>query len=152
MQRTMLPDVNVLVAAHHASHPHHVVAANWLQSTLKSAKDSLLLPMPVVSGFLRMVTHPKVFFAPSSSAQAVDFVDWLLEDASVVLHSSASEWPALRQLLLDKHLAANHVPDAWLAALSLSLSEPFATFDKGFRQLLPRSLLVLLPTTAETRS
>ena len=146
MRLTMLPDVNVLVAAHHASHPHHVVAANWLQSTLQSGRDSLLLPMPVVSGFLRLVTHPKVFSEPSSSAQAVDFVDWLLEEPSVVLHSNASEWPAFRQLLLDKHLSANHVPDAWLAALSLSLSEPFATFDKGFRQLLPRSLLVLLPT------
>ncbi len=146
MRLTMLPDVNVLVAAHHAGHPHHVVAANWLQSTLKSGKDSLLLPMPVVSGFLRLVTHPKVFSEPSSSAQAVDFVDWLLEDGNVVLHGSASEWPAFRQLMLDKQLAANHVSDAWLAALSLSLSEPFATFDKGFRQLLPRSLLVLLPT------
>jgi hypothetical protein len=31
-----------------------------------------------------------------------------------------------------------------LAALSLSFSEPLVTFDKGFRQLLPRSLLVLL--------
>lgn len=25
------------------------------------------------------------------------------------------------------------------------LSEPFVTFEKGFRQLLPKSLLVLLP-------
>jgi hypothetical protein len=30
--------------------------------------------------------------------------------------------------------------------LVLSRSEPFVTFDKGFRALLPRSLLVLLPS------
>ena len=30
-----------------------------------------------------------------------------------------SEWPTLRQLCLDKQLAGNHLPDAWLAAATL---------------------------------
>jgi predicted nucleic acid-binding protein len=100
--------------------------------------------MQVISGFLRLVTNAKIFSVPSSGAQAVDFVDWLLEDAHVRLLGNTSEWVVFRRLILDKRLAANHISDAHLAALSLSFSEPLVTFDKGFRQLLPRSLLVLL--------
>ena len=50
--------------------------------------------------------------------------------------------------MLEKHLLANHIPDAWLASLSISLNTKFVTFDKGFRQLLPRSLLMLLPISS----
>jgi uncharacterized protein len=143
----MLPDINVLVAAHRADHPQHKVAAEWLKQTFKDAKDGqqLVLPMQVISGFISLVTNPKIFFNPSSITQSVDFIDWLLEDAQVRLLGQTAEWASFRTLLLDKKLSANHVPDAHLAALSISLGEPFVTFDKGFRQLLPRALLVLLP-------
>ena len=149
----MLPDINVLVAAHRVDHPQHKVAADWLARILKDTKDGqvMVLPMQVVSGFLRLATNAKIFSVPSSSAQAVDFVDWLLEDAHVRLLGNTSEWVVLRRLILDKRLAANHIPDAHLAALSLSFSEPLVTFDKGFRQLLPRSLLVLLAGTRKRK-
>ncbi len=139
----MLPDVNVLVAAHHAGHPHHAVAAQWLQQA-PSAQDTLVLPMPVISGFLRLVTNGRIFLTPSTTEQAVDFVDWLLESPHVRLQDIAAEWPRLRKLMLEKNLVANQVPDAWLASLALSLSEPFVTFDKDFKRLLPRSLLRML--------
>ena len=143
----MLPDINVLVAAHRADHPQHKVAAEWLKKTFKDTKDGqqLVLPMQVISGFIRLATNQKIFFNPSSTTQSVDFIDWLLEDAQVRLLGQTAEWASFRTLLLDKKLSANHVPDAHLAALSINLGEPFVTFDKGFRQLLPRSLLVLLP-------
>ena len=90
----MLPDINVLVAAHRVDHPQHKVAADWLARILKDSKDGqvLVLPMQVISGFLRLVTNAKIFSVPSSSAQAVDFVDWLLEDAHVRLPGNTSEW------------------------------------------------------------
>ena len=143
----MLPDVNVLVAAHHADHPHHAVAAKWLENTLLNRDESgqlLRLPVPVISGFLRLVTHPKIFLQPSPASQALDFVDWLLECPSVELLGNTTEWMRFRNLVLDKNLAGNQIPDAHLAALSLSLGEPFVTFDKDFRRLVPPSLLVLL--------
>ena len=142
----MLPDVNVLVAAFRADHPHHKVAADWLKRTLKDSKSGqhLTLPMQVISGFLRLATHNKIFANPASAAQAVDFVDWLLEDAHVHVPGPVSEWTDFRNLVLKKQLSANQIPDAHLAALSINLSAPFVTFDKGFRQLLPPSLLVLL--------
>lgn len=145
----MLADVNVLVAAHRADHPHHATAARWLQAQRASA-EGLSLPPLVLSAFVRLVTHPRIFTPPTPPAQAVDFVDWLLAspNAHLAPHLTArgSEWPALRALILADGLTANRVPDAHLAALARTLGEPLATFDKDFRRLLPRHLLVLLPT------
>ena len=100
--------------------------------------------MPVISGFLRLATHPKIFVQPSTTVEAIDFVDWLLEDANTHLLGQTTEWLHFRTLILAQNLQANHVPDAWLASLALSLGEPFVTFDKGFRKLLPKSLLLML--------
>jgi uncharacterized protein len=149
MRLIMLPDVDVLVAAHRADHPQHKAAIDWLRVALKGAKDGqvLVLHMQVISRFLRLVTNAKVFLNPSTTEKAVDFVDWLLENAQVRLLVQTSEWINFRSLVLDKKLSANQVPNAHQAALPLSLSKPFVTFDKGFRQLLPRSLLVLLPAS-----
>ena len=145
----MLPDTNILVAAFRTDHVHHAAAHQWLKQYLKESREGqkLVLPMQVVSGFIRLVTNVRIFPLVSNSAQAVEFIDWLLTDPKVQLLSQSSEWPVMRQLVIDKKLSANHIPDAWLASLAISLSESFVTFDKGFRQLLPRSLLVLLPAS-----
>ena len=81
----------------------------------------------------------------STGAQAVEFIDWLLAHPKAQLLSKSTEWPVLRLLVIGRQLTAHHIPYTWLVSLAISLSEPFATLDKGFRQLLPRSLLVLLP-------
>ena len=150
----MLPDVNVLVAAFRQDHPHHRVAADWLNEalTIKADGQLMLLTVGVISSFLRLVTQPKIFPVPTPIENAVDFIDWLLENPRVKLPSIGSnagnkannEWEAMRSLVLRKQLSANQIPDAQLAAMSISLSEPFITFDKGFRQLLPPSLLLVL--------
>jgi uncharacterized protein len=145
----MLPDVNVLVAAFRKDHPQHQVAADWLDKTLTTAVDGqlMLLPLGVIGSFMRLVTLLKIFPTPTPIQRAVDFVDWLLEDPRVKLTSAGAEWTDMRNLVLNKKLSANQIPDAQLAAMSINLSEPFVTFDKGFRQLLPPSLLVVLRAT-----
>lgn len=146
----MLPDVNLLVAAFRKDHAQHKVAADWLNQTLTTASDGqlLLLPIGVISSFLRLVTQTKIFPTPTPIERAVDFIDWLLEDSKVNLIDVGSEWKNMRTLVIKKQLSANQIPAAQLAALSITLSEPFVTFDKGFRHLLPPSLLVILRADA----
>jgi uncharacterized protein len=141
----MLPDINVLVAAYRQDHAHHAAAKAWLNNFLDaSGAQSLTLCMPVASGFLRLVTNAKIFPQPSSTEQALDFLDWLNEHSRTRWAQSGDEWPHLRRLVLDQSLAGNHVPDAQLAALAQHLGEELVTFDKGFRKLLPRALLQVL--------
>lgn len=142
----MTPDGNVLVAAFRADHPHHAVARAWLDERLLACAAGAgfrLLPI-VAASFLRLVTHPRIFVQPAPIADALIFVDALLEVPGVDMPAVGPEWPLLRQLCLDKKLKANDLPDAWLAAAVLHLGEHLATFDAGFRKLLPRQRVTVL--------
>lgn len=136
----MTPDVNVLVAASRSDHPHHKTARAALEAAVAACATggSLRLMPMVVASFLRLVTHPKIFIQPTPMADAVAFVDALLAVPGVDLPVLGEEWPVLRRLCLDKHLTANDVPDAWLAAAVIQLGEHLVTFDADFRKLLGR--------------
>lgn len=137
----MTPDVNVLVAASRSDHPHHSVARAWLEGALSAAEAGgsvTLMPM-VLASLLRLVTSPKIFVQPTPMADAVAFVDAIIATPGVQLASLGPEWPKLRQLCLDKQLAGNDLPDAWLAAAVDQQAEHLVSFDRDFRTLLPRA-------------
>ncbi len=142
----MTPDVNVLVAASRSDHPHHAVARTWLEGALAAAESGAafsLMPM-VLASFLRLVTSPKIFKVPTPVADAVGFVDAVLETPGVQLAGLGPEWAKLRQLCLDKQLGGNDLPDAWLAAAVEYRGEHLVSFDRDFRKLLARSRFTLL--------
>lgn len=93
----------------------------------------------VVASFLRLVTHPKIFLNPTPMTEAMRFVDALLAAPGVAQATLGAEWPALRKLCADKSLAANDVPDAWLAAAVIQQGEHLVSFDGDFKRLLTRS-------------
>jgi uncharacterized protein len=142
----MTPDVNVLVAASRSDHPHHAVARAWLErAAVAAAAGSALTLMPMVlASYLRLVTSPKIFQVPTPVDAAVDFVDALLASPGVHLATLGPEWPRLRQLCLDKQLAGNSLPDAWLAAATMHLGEHLVSFDRDFTKLIGRSQFTLL--------
>lgn len=144
----MTPDVNVLVAASRQDHPHHKPALTWLETALagSDAGQSLaLLPM-VASGFLRLVTHPKVFVEPTPTAAAQAFLNAVLESPGVALLSLGDEWPLFKRLCALHNLSGNAIPDAWIAAAAQTHHVRLATFDKGFRRLMkPGAILWLTP-------
>lgn len=136
----MTPDVNVLVAAFRTDHPHHAVARSWLEEAVVNASEgmALVLQPMVIASFLRLATHPKIFVHPASMAQALRFIDALLSAPGVEQATLGDEWPLLHKLCLDKSLAANAVPDAWLAAAVTHQGEHLVTFDADFKHLLSK--------------
>lgn len=50
----------------------------------------------------------------------------------------------LRKLCADQALAANDIPDAWLASAAIHQGEQVASFDAGFKRLLPKAQFALL--------
>jgi uncharacterized protein len=142
----MTPDVNVLVAASRADHPHHAVARAWLEDAVTESGSGAaftLMPM-VLASFLRLVTSPRIFQRATPIEDAVAFVDALLASPGVQLALLGPEWPKLRQLCLDKKLSGNDLPDAWLSAAVAHLGEHLVSFDRDFRKLLARGQLTLL--------
>jgi predicted nucleic acid-binding protein len=101
--------------------------------------------MPVViAGFLRLVTHPRIFRQPTPVEDATAFIDALSGAPGVEMPAQGVEWPLLRQLCIEGRLSANDIPDAWLAASVMHLGEHLVTFDADFKRLLRRSHLTLL--------
>ena len=142
----MTPDVNVLLAASRSDHPHHTAAARWLNGAVGEAgrgQTLVLVPM-VIASFLRLATNPRIFKLPTPIAHAVGFVDALLSASGVEVAAADGEWPGLRALCLDRQLAANDLPDAWLAASVTRLGEHLVTFDADFKKLLQRRQLTVL--------
>jgi toxin-antitoxin system PIN domain toxin len=142
----MTPDVNVLIAASRSDHPHHKSAFPCLNEAIAACADGAsvkLMPM-VVASYLRLVTNPKIFVLPTPVEDAVEFLDTLLAMPGIEMPSLGVEWPMLRQICIDKNLAANDIPDAWLAAAVIQLGEHLVTFDAGFRKLLRRTQVTVL--------
>ena len=142
----MTPDVNILIAASRSDHPHHKAAYACLEEAIAACADGAsvkLMPM-VVASFLRLVTNSKIFVRPTPVEDAIGFMDALLAVPGVEMPPLGTEWPMLRQLCIEKKLAANDIPDAWLAAAVIQLSEHLVTFDTGFKKLLRRSQLTVL--------
>lgn len=142
----MTPDVNVLVAASRQDHPHHVPASAWLEAALDASaagRPLAILPM-VASGFLRLVTHPRVFADPTPIENAQAFLRAVLDSPGVGLLSLGDEWPLFEHLCAKHSLSGNAIPDAWIAAAAQSHHVHLVTFDKGFRRLMKASLVTVL--------
>ena len=142
----MTPDLSVLIAASRSDHVHHKRALGWLTEALTASEkggDLQILPMVAV-GFLRLVTHPKVFVNPTPIEDAIAFMDKLLGAPGVEMPELGREWPALRQLCRENELTANDLSDAWIAAVVRIRGSHLVTFDRGFTRLLSKSQVTIL--------
>ncbi len=78
----ILPDVNVLVYAHREDAVDHTRYRQWLEEILQSGQPYGISDH-VLSGFLRVVTHPRVFTPPSPIRSALEFVRQIRESALI---------------------------------------------------------------------
>ena len=76
-------DVNVLIYAHNADDPRHVEYLDWLEAAVNGDRP-FGLPSLVCSGFLRIVTHPKVLTRPLATEDALDILERLRIAPAVV--------------------------------------------------------------------
>ena len=142
----MTPDVSVLIAASHSDHPHHKAAYACIEEAIAACAEGgsvKLMPM-VVASFLRLVTNSKIFVRPTPVEDAVGFLDALLAVPGVEIPPLGTEWPMLRQLCVEKKLAANDIPEAWPAVAVVQLGEHLVTFDTDFKKLLRRTQVTVL--------
>jgi uncharacterized protein len=110
----MIPDVNVVLAAARQDHANHSLAKAWWLDALQTVtfeRPLRLLPV-VVRGFLRVVTHPKIFRVPSTIQEATKHIDSLLLRPNVELFDAQPNWSVFRQLCVDKSLTGSAIPEA----------------------------------------
>lgn len=128
----LLLDVNVLVYAHRAESPSHGKYAAWLSGAL-SGSAPVGLNDAVLSGFLRIVTHPRVFIDPTPLSVALQFCEALRgAPAATNVRPGAAHWGMFRDLLIASQASGNDVPDAYLAALAIERDATLISADRGF--------------------
>ena len=129
----ILPDVNVLVYAFRPEAARHEAYARWL-SALVAGADELALHDTVLSGFVRVVTNPRVMDDPAPTAAALELVTALRRASRARwVPSGHRSWEAFDRLVADdRGIRGNRVPDAHLAALALTHGCRLATADRGF--------------------
>ena len=72
----MLMDVNVLVYSHREDVRDHAAYREWLEAVINSGVAYAYSEL-VLSGFVRVVTHPGVFEQPSTPGAALAFTEQL---------------------------------------------------------------------------
>jgi uncharacterized protein len=128
----VLIDVNVLVYAYREDAPDHAAYRQWLRQTVDGDEAYGVADL-VLSGFLRVVTHPAIFSTPSPTAHALRFAEALREGANCVrIAPGARHWEIFRRLCLEAGAKGNLVPDAYLAALAIETGSEWITTDRDY--------------------
>ena len=125
-------DVNVLVYAHRPESPDHDGFRAWLDAA-RRGPEPLGVPGAVLSGFLRSVTHPKVFKDPTPLEVAVAFAEAVrASPAYRATDPGDRHWPIFLELATATGATGNRLPDAWLAAIAVEHGATWITADRGF--------------------
>jgi toxin-antitoxin system PIN domain toxin len=128
----ILPDVNVLVYAHRGDSPNHRAYREWLESAINSDQAYGVADI-VLSGFLRVVTHPRVFNPPSTIEQALAFVHNVRNQPNcVIIRPGPRHWAIFEELCRAANVKGNLVPDAFLAALAVESGSEWITTDRDY--------------------
>jgi len=128
----LLPDVNVLVAAHREAVPVHREARAWLVSALQGDAQ-VALCLPVVSGFVRISTSPRVFEPPSTHAEVFGFVRNLAaHPAALWLNPGRQYLRLLESLCSGAEAYGDLVSDAVIAALAMEAGATVISYDRDF--------------------
>jgi len=130
----ILPDINLLMYAHNSSAPYHGKARNWWAEHL-NASLPVAVPWIVSSGFIRLVTHPRVLESPLPATRAADIVAEWLERPNVLVIEPGKAFPSLFfGYLKDLGTGGNLTTDAYLAALAVEHQAELHSNDADFHR------------------
>jgi len=128
----ILTDVNVLVYAHREDAPQHPQYRRWLEALIQGDQAYGVADL-VLSGFLRVVTHPRVFNPPSPLTAAFAFAQQLrTQPNAVVVAPGARHWEIFAGLCRVAGVKGNLIPDAYLAALAIESGSEWVTTDRDY--------------------
>ena len=127
-----LVDVNVLVYAYRSEAPSHAAYQRWLEDMVNSEQAYAMSDM-VLSGFLRVVTHPRVFHPPSPVVAALAFANALRGQPNCVpVAPGPRHWDLFIRLCQAAGATGNLVADAFLAALAIESGSEWITADRDY--------------------
>ena len=103
-----LVDANILVYATDDDSEHHDAARDWLDEHTAGVAKSVGLPWPTLLAYLRLVTNPRIYSPPATSADAWQRVeDWLSRPAAWIPVPGPRHQQILAEIVQTYHPAGN---------------------------------------------
>jgi toxin-antitoxin system PIN domain toxin len=128
----ILPDVNILVHAFRSDTPDHEICRNWLDGVVNGDVRYGMAPQ-ILSGVIRITTHPKVFAVPSSLDEVLRFCDIpLVQPHCVVIQPGERHWDIFKRLCTEADARGSLGTDAWFAALAIESGCERITLDRDY--------------------
>jgi hypothetical protein len=128
----VLIDVNVLIYAHRRDILKHISYRRWLEDCISSDQAYGMSDL-VLSAFLRIVTHPRIFKLPSRLEDALRFASEVRSPINcVVVTPGTRHWEIFNRLCRAADVKGNLVPDAYLAALAIESGSEWITTDRDY--------------------
>lgn len=137
-------DVNVLVHAHREENRGHDFYRAWLEDLL-AGEEGFLYCEIVLSAFIRIVTHPRIYRTPTPVPAALEFAEVVRGPTNGMgIMPGARHWEIFKDLCGRGGVAGSLVPDAYLAALAIEANAEWVTADRDFERFEPDLDLRLL--------
>lgn len=128
----LLGDVNVFIYAHRPESPRAEEHRAWLEAAL-AADEPFGVSELVLSAFVRIVTHHRIYTEPTPTDVALEFCRAVREAPSTaVVRPGPRHWQIFERLCDEAGARGNLVPDAYLAALAIEHGATWVSSDRGF--------------------
>lgn len=128
----MIVDANLLLYASDRRSPFHAAAESWLTRAL-TGDTRVGLPWPVLIGYVRLATHPRVFAHPVDPSSAWDDVAAWLDLPTVWVPQPTSRHADVMGALVRRHaVTGNLVSAAHVAALAIEHGVEICSADSDF--------------------
>lgn len=128
----ILVDANLLIYAYTSSFPQHPAAREWLDQQINGSAR-VGLPWASLLAFLRITTSPRMFSHPLPMSKAWAQIEVWLECETVWVPAPTERHRSvLENVLIQREVYGNLVPDAHLAALAIEHGLTLCSADGDF--------------------
>ena len=128
----IVPDLNLLLYAYDREAPHHDSARRWWEA-LVNGSERVGVPWVVSTGFVRLLTHPRVLLRPTTPERAIDYVrEWFRFPHVTPINPGPDHLVHLRSNLSAAAVGADLVTDAHIAALAMEYQAEVHSNDTDF--------------------
>jgi toxin-antitoxin system PIN domain toxin len=144
----IIPDVNLLLYGANRQSPFHSASRTWWQGALQGTSQ-IGLCEPVIFGYVRVSTHPKIFAHPLSPEEAFSHVEnWMGFSTVQWLIPDDSHLARVKALLLKASAGGDLVTDAQIAAYGQQYNGTICSADLDFSRFRVKWLNPLAPNKA----
>jgi len=127
-----MPDVNLLLCAHREDEAAHDAARMWVEANVNGS-EPFALSAPVMVGFVRVATTPRLYAEPTPGPLALAAIDALLARPNCRLClPGARHWQLVSELCRQAQAAGKLVADAQHAAVALEHGCEWVSRDGDF--------------------